>query len=55
MMALAANALISLLERELVKHSPEIQQFILSELSVVINSLMSHLDSKLQPGVKSNG
>jgi len=50
MMALAGNALVSLLERELEKHSPEIQQFILNELSVLIRSLMSHLESKLQSG-----
>ena len=48
MMGFAASALISLLERELLQHEPEIQQFIISELSTLLESLMSHLNTKLQ-------
>lgn len=41
------NALIALLEKELIKHGPEIEEFIIEQLEKAGRALMDYVNAKL--------
>jgi hypothetical protein len=55
MLSLITTGFISMLERELVKHSPEIQAYILNELHVIGKTLMDKALEKLSERGSNHG
>ncbi len=48
MISLLAKVLIPFIEKELIKHSPEIQDFLLNEIATVTQEVAGFIDSKLK-------
>lgn len=46
-MNFVSNALISLIEKELLNHSPEIEAFLLQSLGNVVKDLMQFVEKKM--------
>lgn len=48
-------AIISMLEKELVSHSPEIEAFVLKCLSTLANDLLDYVEKKIAPAAATSG
>lgn len=49
MIAFASTAIISLIEKELIKHEPAIQAFIMAELAKLLTNMTDYVNGKLAP------
>lgn len=53
MLSIIASGALMLLEKELVKHAPEIQKAIVGELGKVVDVMLQYLEAKVESKAQS--